>query len=117
MAAELQVLSGNAGAAKGYLDQVRDRVDMPLVAATLDNIYQERRVELALEGIRYWDLLRRGLDVAEDAITTQNVRGPLYQGDQITFNVTFNRARKGFFPIPQNELDIQDGKMNQNDGY
>jgi len=117
MAAELQVLLGNAGTAKGYLDQVRDRVDMPLVAATLDNIYQERRLEFALEGIRYWDLLRRGLDVAATAINSQNVRGPLYQGDQITFNITFNQARKGFFPIPQNELDIQDGKMNQNDGY
>lgn len=117
MAAELHVLDGDAATAKGYLDQVRERVDLPLKAATLDNIYQERRVELALEGIRYWDLLRRGLDVAAAAITSQDVRGPLYQGDQITFNITFNRLRKGFFPIPQNEIDILNGQIDQNDGY
>ena len=116
MAAELELMTGG-GNAQTYYNRVRDRVDMARKTVSLDNIYQERRVELALEGQRYWDLLRRGLDVAEQAITVQNVRGPFYQGDQVDFNVKFNRATKGFFPIPQSELDLCSGVLKPNTGY
>jgi len=115
MAAELAL--PNATTAKGYLDQVRERVKLPLKAATLDNIFQERRVELALEGIRYWDLLRRGTDVTRAAIEAQSMRGPLYQGDDVNFKITYNAARKGFFPIPQNEIDMSNGTLKPNAGY
>lgn len=112
MAAELG--SPNA---QSYLDRVRDRVDLPSVPATLENIYRERRLELALEGHRYWDLLRQGVDVAAAAITVTGVKGPLYQGDDVDFNVTFNTATRGFFPIPQSEVDISNGLYKQNAGY
>ncbi|GAB3203656.1 hypothetical protein ABID22_002081 [Pontibacter aydingkolensis] len=115
MAAELAVkTSGNA---QQYFDMVRSRVGLTPVPATLDNIYKERRVELALEGHRYWDLLRQGLNVTEQRITVSGSRGPLYVGDQVDFNVTFKPATKGFFPIPQSEIAISNGILKQNAGY
>ncbi|MFD2513604.1 RagB/SusD family nutrient uptake outer membrane protein [Pontibacter locisalis] len=116
MAAELSVKAGG-GDAKQYLDMVRSRVGLPLVPATLDNILKERRVELALEGQRYWDLLRQGVTVADQKITVNGKRGPLYTGDQVDFNVTFKPATKGFFPIPQSEIAISNGLLKQNAGY
>ncbi len=112
MAAELG--SPNA---QSYLDKVRARVGLGSVPATLENILKERRVELALEGIRYFDLLRQGTATADAAITISGKIGPKYQGDAQEFDVKFKPARKGFFPIPQTEIDISNGLYKQNAGY
>ncbi|MGB3467505.1 MAG: RagB/SusD family nutrient uptake outer membrane protein [Cyclobacteriaceae bacterium] len=112
MAAELG--SGNA---QNYLDQVRSRVGLTSVPATFDNIMNERRLELSLEGIRYFDLLRQGIGVADQELSLSAERGPLYIGDQAIFEVDFNPATKGFLPIPQVEVDLSNGTFNQNDGY
>jgi hypothetical protein len=111
MAAELG--SPNA---QQYLDRVRTRVGLTSVPATLENILRERRLELSLEGIRYFDVLRRGQTYANQQLT-HSVRGPLYVGDQVIFEVTFNAATKGFLPIPQTEIDLSSGTFNQNIGY
>jgi starch-binding outer membrane protein, SusD/RagB family len=111
MAAELG--SPNA---QQYLDRVRARVGLSSVPATLDNIFRERRLELSLEGIRYYDVIRRGLTYANQELT-HSVRGPNYSGDQQIFTVTFDPAMKGFLPIPQTEIDLSAGAFEQNDGY
>ncbi len=100
-----------------YLDKVRDRVELDPVPATLENILAERRLELSLEGIRYFDLLRRGVANASSELTHSGIRGPNYEGDQQIFDVTFNEATKGFLPIPQTEVDLSAGVFNQNEGY
>ncbi|RLD22642.1 MAG: hypothetical protein DRI71_07210 [Bacteroidetes bacterium] len=112
MAAEL-----GSPMAQQYLDEVRTRVGLPSVAPTLDNIYNERRMEFALEGIRYFDVIRRGMAYAEQELTVIGVRGPNYVGDQQIFDVTFNPATNGFLPIPQSEIDLSQGLFKQNDGY
>ncbi|NLF42097.1 MAG: RagB/SusD family nutrient uptake outer membrane protein [Bacteroidales bacterium] len=112
MAAELG--SPNA---QDYLDRVRDRVGLPSVTATLDNILKERRLELSLEGIRYFDVLRRGVSYASQTFTVSGERGPNYIGDQILFDVTFKPLTKGFLPIPQAEINLSGGVFVQNDGY
>ncbi|MBL7905768.1 MAG: RagB/SusD family nutrient uptake outer membrane protein [Bacteroidales bacterium] len=112
MAAELG--SGNA---QQYLDRVRARVGLGSIPATQENIYKERRLELSLEGIRYFDVLRKGLDYANQTFTYSGIRGPNYVGDQQIFDVTFNPATKGFLPIPQSELDMSGGSFTQNAGY
>ncbi|MEL7118864.1 MAG: RagB/SusD family nutrient uptake outer membrane protein [Bacteroidota bacterium] len=112
MAAELG--SPNA---QDYLDRVRARVGLPSVPVSQEAIRQERRVELALEGVRYHDLIRYGLDVADEAINTDGARGPGYIGDDIDFASRFNTARRGLFPIPQTEIDISNGLYTQNAGY
>jgi len=60
MEAEALVRSGTIGRAQFYLDAVRARVGLPSVAATLANIYNERKFELATEGHRWYDLVRTG---------------------------------------------------------
>ncbi len=110
MAAEL-----GSASAQTYLDEVRARAGMPSVPATLENILNERRLELALEGHRYWDLIRTGS--ADQNISITDQLGPLYQGEPVEFNVSFNAATKGLFPIPQSEVDISNGLYQQNAGY
>lgn len=112
MAAEL-----GSPSAQSYLDAVRARVGLPSVPVSLDNIYNERRVELALEGIRYFDVLRRGLGYANNALSMTGERGPNFVGDQQLFDVTFNMATKGFLPIPQVEIDLSNNVFIQNAGY
>ena len=51
---------GNATLAAQYLNALRKRAGhTDNIPATLDNILKERRIELAFEGHRYWDLIRR----------------------------------------------------------
>jgi hypothetical protein len=50
---------GKTGDAMSAINQIRDRAGIaPLAAVTRDQIHHERRVELAFEGHRYWDLRR-----------------------------------------------------------
>ncbi len=60
--AEAAIESGSGDAAKAaqYLNALRKRAGhADNIPATLDNILKERRIELAFEGHRYWDLVRR----------------------------------------------------------
>ncbi len=100
-----------------YLDRVRERVGLDPVPATHENIMTERRLELSLEGIRYFDLLRQGVDYANQELTHSDIRGPNYVGEQQIFDVNFNPATNGFLPIPQTEIDLSGGLFSQNPGY
>ncbi|MCD8177820.1 MAG: RagB/SusD family nutrient uptake outer membrane protein [Tannerellaceae bacterium] len=58
IAAEASVELGN-GLAANYINPVRERAGVkPLTTVTLDNIIHERRVELAFEDHRFWDMKR-----------------------------------------------------------
>ena len=51
---------GDANLAKGYINALRKRAGhTDQIPLTLTNVLKERRVELAFEGFRYWDLMRR----------------------------------------------------------
>ena len=51
---------GNLTKAASYLNAVRARVGLEPVEATMENIKQERKYELAFEGARWFDLVRWG---------------------------------------------------------
>ncbi len=123
MAAELDM--GAQGIT--WLNLVRSRAGLPDVAEiNIDIIYQERRSELAMEGVRYWDVLRRGLDFSAEKLTVQNyeLKPPRVAGVEETGDVgspgdyerVFDMEKKGFLPIPQYELDLN-LELIQNDGY
>lgn len=100
MEAEALVKAGsNPTRAKDLLDAVRARVGLTSVPATLDNIYKERRLELATEGHRFFDLVRTGRAVA--------VLGPL----------GYTAGRSEYLPIPQTEIDVTKKVITQNPGY
>ncbi|GJM62790.1 RagB/SusD family nutrient uptake outer membrane protein [Persicobacter diffluens] len=127
MAAELHLNNGNQGKALEYTNRVRNRVNLPsMTSVDLEDIYQERRVELALEGWRYFDLLRRGVDYADQHLTVTNyqMQAPSIPdlpqtgdvGNPQDFEVTFDKVKRGFLPIPLNELDLNNNLV-QNAGY
>jgi hypothetical protein len=93
--------SPNDALARQYLNAVRDRVDLDPVnaagTALTDAIAHERRVELAGEGHRFFDLVRTGK--AADAI----------EG--------FTSSKNELFPIPQDEIDLAGAGWLQNPNY
>ena len=88
---------GSQSTAQYYLDQVRARVGLPSVPATLSNIYTERELELATEGHRWFDLVRTG-----QAPTVLAFKG-------------FTANKNEILPIPLDELN--NTKLVQNPGY
>jgi hypothetical protein len=97
---------GDLSGAKSDLNIIRARVGLPNTLANSqaelrDSIALERRLELAFEGHRWFDLKRTG-----KAESTMNALGLNYQ-------VT---AAKLLLPIPQTELD-RNPKLTQNPGY
>lgn len=58
--AEACVLTGDASSALTYVNKVRERAKAePLSSVTFDDVWKERRLELALEGDRWYDFVRR----------------------------------------------------------
>ncbi len=107
----LNELNDVVGAAT-LVNQIRTRVSLPNISATNQTdmrlaIEKERRLELAYEGIRWYDLKRTGR-----AIAVMNAAvGPNLEN--LGYNVTPNRL---VWPIPQAELD-KNTKLTQNPGY
>jgi hypothetical protein len=89
--------NGDAGRAKTLLDAVRARVGLASVPVTLQAVYNERRLELATEGHRFFDLVRTG-----------KAAGTL---------AGFVAGKHEVLPIPQSEIDITKGSLEQNPGY
>ncbi len=58
--AEACVLTGDASSALTYVNKVRERAGADLLTSvTFDDVWKERRLELALEGDRWYDFVRR----------------------------------------------------------
>ena len=106
IASELIVrTNGDQDEADGYLNQVRARAfgmkpdDAAFAAkrrtATLDNLLLENRLEFALEGHRFWDLVRCG------------------KAGEVLGSRGYTDAKK-HLPIPQSEIDQAHGTLKQN---
>lgn len=58
--AEAAFLTGNTSDALTYVNKIRERAHAaPLASVTYEDIWKERRLELALEGDRWYDYVRR----------------------------------------------------------
>jgi hypothetical protein len=110
MASEALNENGKQTDALNYLNQVRKRArggnisvlpDITVTDKSLlrDKIFLERRHELALEGERFWDLIRTG--------RAATVLGPL----------GFVPGKHELLPIHQSEIDISQGSLTQNPNY
>ena len=112
LAAEAHNETGNTIKALEYLNQVRARARgnnnfiLPDVTTMVqselrERIYAERRIELAMEQHRWFDLARWGRIVDE--------MDPLVEN--------FDPAKHTLLPIPQAEIDLTAGTIMQNPNY
>lgn len=98
MAAEAHYETGNTGTAQQYVTQVRLRSGVqPVSLTSIEDIYDERRLELSCEGHRFFDLVRTGQ-------AAQKIEG-------------FITGKHEVFPIPNVEIDLAGGNWSQNPGY
>jgi hypothetical protein len=102
MAAEAAIMLENNNAARGYINAVRSRArvcgggDSPADlegTVTINNLIHERRVELAFEGRRFFDLVRWNLAV--DKINGETAGG---------FPIIFESPKHDFMPLPDYEI-------------
>ena len=102
MRAEAKLRNGQ----DGYEDfiQVRDRARMPNRELTLENLYDERLLELCWEGWRRQDMIRFGKYKS------------LYQGDDIDPVIDESDGHTTVYPIP-NDVLLSNKNLRQNKGY
>jgi hypothetical protein len=67
-----------------------------------DAIRHERRIELAMEGERFFDIVRWG--IADNVMTAAG-------------KTNFSSSRDALLPIPQTQIDLSKGVLHQNAGY
>ncbi len=102
MNAEAAIQLGKTGEAITLINMIRNRAGLAsLNTVTIADVWKERRVELAMEQDRFFDLVRQGR-----AGSILRVLGK-----------PFVDGKHEIFPIPQAEIDLSNGKLKQNPGY
>ncbi len=104
--AEVENELNDTTASKNALNQLRQRAGLAPVnavsqASLRNKIYKERRVEMAFEHDRMFDLRRTG----RAAAVLQALGKP------------FISPKHNLFPIPQRQIDLSGNKITQNPGY
>ena len=92
--------AGSSGlSAVEAVNMVRDRAELPLLEmVTLQDVWDERRAEFALEEDRFFDLVRTG------------------QASQALSANGFTEGKNNLFPIPANQRQLNPN-LQQNPGY
>jgi len=148
--AECEAELGNLAAAESYVNMIRTRaktgsvqdasvnyVVNPYPTGTfaakgkdysLNAIYMENRLEFAMEGHRFFDLVRWGIAapylnkyLAEESKNGTDMSGRTYNKRAYLVGKSFTAGKNDYFPLPNDEiLNSQlDGKptLTQNPGY
>ena len=118
--AEACCLTSDADGANAALKQIRQRVNLPFSAKSGDDlmaaIRQERKVELAYEGLRYWDLRRWALSTEDYPTGLCNYQqhglkiekkssGFLYSYVSVDEKMRSYPSKLYRFPMPESELN------------
>lgn len=123
--AETKMKLGKDAEAIALLDQVRKRAGMPSYGQSMQNaayaskyptlkeaILHERRVELAFENHRWFDLIRNF--TPEELVAYFKAKN---QRDYGLANLNNIGTKDRYFPIPYDEYQLDPAKMYQNPGY
>lgn len=121
LAAEAAIMAGDNNKALTYINMVRTRARMCGVegntcpadypagtTVTIDMLRHERRLELAMEGHRFFDLVR--WNIAEEKLN-----GSYLANQERT--ITFISPKNDFFPIPEQEVNSSQGSLLQYPGW
>lgn len=112
---------GNTEQGRKMVNKIRRRAGLADLDASLSEtdfqkaVQDERRYELAEEGVRWFDLVRRNEYVA----TIKQ----MFTDDDETVNGTYrqyaNRVNENMYlyPIPQSQIEVRKGLYTQNKGY
>ncbi len=105
--AEAAFATGKTADALIDLNRLRTRAGLPtLTTLTRERIWQERRVELAMEHDRFFDLVRQEAVQPGRAVQAFTAHGK-----------TFVKGKNEVFPIPQTQIQLSGGALTQNPGY
>jgi hypothetical protein len=112
-----------------YLNQVRQRAGMPDIPAGLtqaqmrDRIRAERRIELAFEEHRYFDVRRWKIANVTDNVPAYGILPEKQSNGTIVYRTIISLSDRKFqqrnywVPIPQDEIRASGGLLKQNPGY
>jgi hypothetical protein len=103
--AEAAFQLGRVGEATTNLNLVRTRAKLPAATASLATIWHERRMELAEEHDRFFDIVRQDAVQPGRAAAAFAAHGKTW------------KATAALFPIPQTQIDLSGGRLKQNPGY
>ncbi|MBA7549723.1 hypothetical protein ES705_42218 [subsurface metagenome] len=133
MGAEAAVHNGQNQDARSWINKVRERArnsgstNYPLAlsgSVTLEQIYAERRVELAFEGHQFFDIVRTGR--AQEILKERAMSQPHWvttihpessEEAPQQFGDNFRVGNHEIWPIPEDEIAQTDGSITQNPGY
>lgn len=100
--AEAAMHNGITGEAEGIVNQLRTRAGLAEISGlTMQQLYNERRWEMAMEHDRWFDLVRTG-----QAVSAMAANGK-----------TFEVGKHEVFPIPDPQIASSSGILTQNNGY
>ena len=125
--ADVLLMAAELGSQKAmtYFNMVRERAfgdsSHNLSAApTAQQVWDERRLEFMGEGIRYWDLMRQGLDAFVKAQLSQGhtvYNNTVSEDISSTFLDANFRIKRGFWQIPNDQITLSGGVYKQNPGW
>ncbi|MBO6063221.1 MAG: RagB/SusD family nutrient uptake outer membrane protein, partial [Bacteroidales bacterium] len=106
---------------KSGLNAVRQRANLPDISYTLENLKKERRYELCFEAIRWNDLRRWGdvTEIVKNQVGNQilNEAGSGTYKFTVDFMQRYNDTQGGFFKIPEDQVTLSEGVLEQNPGW
>ncbi len=128
--AEVLLMDAEINGNQASFDKVRARAGLPSKPLNDENLRNERRWELAFEGVRFNDLRRYGESYAVSALNKQEGVKVWNSGVEGTNNASrYNgsygdrySATKGFVPLPSSQISLSAGageeyKFTQNEGW
>lgn len=122
LAAEAHVQAGNTSKATQYVNEIRERAQLPdLASVTMDDVMIEKRLELWGECVRFQDMVRWG--IAADLLKDQGSETPWCSSNGTVRWEVYNTSNYGFvegkhelLPIPDVEISLN-ANIVQNPGW
>lgn len=92
----------------GRVSEVRVRAGLdPVSGVTKEDIWNERRLEMAMEHDRFWDLVRQGNRTPGRTATVLHAAG----------KTNFEQGKHELLPIPNSQILLSGNVLTQNPGY